>query len=50
MIDVEEVNASNKFNTLYNELFALELEISHLETSLNVCGKATDILNQSSKT
>ena len=25
--DIEEVNASNKYNNLYNELFALELEI-----------------------
>jgi len=47
--DVEDVNASNKYISLYNELYALELEIHSLETSLNVCGKATDILNNSSK-
>jgi hypothetical protein len=47
--DIEEVNASNKYNNLYNELFALELEISDLETSLESCGKATVILNQSPK-
>lgn len=47
--ELEEVNASNKYNSLYNELFALELEISDLETSLKSCGDATDILNQSSK-
>jgi len=45
--EIEEVNASNKFISLYNELYALELEIHNLETSLNLCGKATDILNQS---
>lgn len=47
LCEIEEVNASNKFISLYNELFALELEIHNLETSLNLCGKATDILNQS---
>ena len=46
--EIEEVNASNKFISLYNELYALELEIQALETSLNNCGKATDILNNSS--
>lgn len=45
--DIEELNASNKYTSLYNELYALELEISDLETSLNLCGKATDILNES---
>ena len=47
--DIEELNASNKYTSLYNELYALELEISDLETSLNFCGKATDILNVSSQ-
>ena len=45
--DIEELNASNKYISLYNELYALELEISDLETSLNLFGKATDILNES---
>lgn len=45
--EIEEVNASNKYISLYNELYALELEIQALETSLNNCGKATDILNNS---
>ena len=39
--DIEELNASNKYISLYNELYALELEISDLETSLNSFGKAT---------
>lgn len=47
--DIEEVNASNKYITLYNELFALEIEILNLETSLKNCGKATDILNKTPK-
>jgi hypothetical protein len=46
---LEEVNASNKYNNLYNELFALELEIADLETSLSSCGKATAVLNPSTK-
>jgi len=45
--DIEELNASNKYTSLYNELYALELEISDLETSLNSFGKATDMLNES---
>lgn len=37
--DVEDANATNKFITLHNELYALELEINELEKALNLVVK-----------
>jgi len=41
-------NDASKYNTLYNDLFALELEISELQDSLRQLGKITVILEPSS--
>jgi hypothetical protein len=37
-------NENSKYNTLYNDLFALEIEIEELNASISELGKVTDIL------
>jgi hypothetical protein len=37
-------NDESKYNSLYNELFALEIEIKELEENISLLGKVTDIL------
>lgn len=48
-LDLNELtgNELSKYNSLYNELFALEIEIIELEESIYSLGKVTEILEPS---